>query len=171
MTGIDRRHIVGGLVVGTSLVAAGSAGAQVQSLELSGLKKDSEIACLYHCDFGDPRRIGQMATNISNHLSVYDADPFKIKIVVVAHGQGVKPFLTDLQGTPWSKDEFPPALFTRFADLAKAGVEVYLCRITFKNNKIDLGKARSDSFIKLVPSGVATVAALQAKGFGYMKIG
>ncbi len=172
MTGIDRRHLISGVALGAGMVAAaGSALAQSRTLDLGALKKESDLACAYHCDFGDPKRILQMATNIENHLSVYDADPFKIKIVVVAHGQGIKPFLSDLEGTPWKADQMPPEVFTRFVDLAKVGVEVYLCQITFRNNKIDPAKARADSFIKLVPSGVATVAALQSKGFAYVKVG
>jgi uncharacterized protein len=30
---------------------------------------------------------------------------------------------------------------------------------------------RRDDFVSFVPSGVATVAAMQAKGFAYIKIG
>lgn len=169
---VDRRRLIAGAAAGAGLVAAAARGAaEPGRLALADLKKDADVACLYHCDFGDPKRLLQMATNIDNHLSVYDADPFKLKIVVVAHGQGIKPFLADFEGTPWKADPTPPDVFTRFADLAKVGVEVYLCQITFRNNKIDLAKARSDSFIKLVPSGVATVAALQAKGFAYIKVG
>lgn len=171
MTKIGRRHLVGGLVLGTGVLAGKAALAQAQTIEIGSIRKDTDLACAYHCDFGDPARVGQMITNINNHLSVYDNDPFKIKIVVVAHGQGIKPFLVDLEGTPWAKDAVPPELFLRFSGLAKLGVEIYLCQITFKNNKIDFGKARKDAFIKLVPSGVATIAALQSKGFAYVKVG
>ena len=34
-----------------------------------------------------------------------------------------------------------------------------------------MAKAKKDSFLKFVPSGVATVAELQAKGFAYIKVG
>jgi uncharacterized protein len=37
--------------------------------------------------------------------------------------------------------------------------------------KIDPAKTRKDTFLKFVPSGVATVAELQAKGFAYLKVG
>ncbi len=172
MTGIDRRDLLAGLAVASGAVAAvTTAQAQSRNLDMKALKKDTDIACLYHCDFGDAGRVGQMITNIDNHLSVYDYDPFKAKIVIVAHGQGIKPFLDNLEGTPWAKETPDPALFERFKTLAKLGVEVYLCRITFKRNKIDEGKARNEAFIKLVPSGVATVAELQAKGFAYLKVG
>ncbi len=171
MTKIGRRDVVGGLVLGGGVLAAKAAMAQSQPIDITAIKKDTELACAYHCDFGDPVRIGQMITNINNHMSVYGNDPFKIKIVVVAHGQGIKPFLKDLDGTPWSKETFPPELFERFAGIAKLGVDIYLCQITFKNNKIELDKSRTEPFIKLVPSGVATVAALQSKGFAYLKVG
>lgn len=170
MRSISRRSFAGGLAVG-GIAAAKTVSAAPKPLNLDTLKKETDVACLYHCDFGDPKRITQMTTNIANHLSVYDADPFKLKIVVVAHGQGIKPFLQDLNGTPWDKDQMPETVFQRFADLAKSGVEVYLCEITFRNNKIDIAKARSDDFIRLVPSGVATAAALQSRGFAYIKVG
>lgn len=173
MTDTTRRDIVTGFaIVGGAMAAAGAASAQqLPTLDMTKVKKDTDVACIYHCDFGDPGRIGQMITNIDNHLSVYDYDPFKAKIVVVAHGQGVKPFLDNFQGTPWVNDKHEPALFERFKNLAKLGVEVYLCAITFKRNKIDPAKARSEAFIKMVPSGVATVAELQGKGFAYLKVG
>lgn len=171
MTDFSRRALVGGLALGGGAIATARALAEPKRLDFGGLKKDADIACIYHCDFSEPKRVQQMAGNIANHLSVYDADPFKLKIVVVAHGSGVKPFLTDLEGTPWAGNSMPPEVFQRFKDLAKSGVEVYLCQLTFKNNKIDLAKARSDDFIRLVPSGVATVAALQSLGYAYIKVG
>ena len=55
--------------------------------------------------------------------------------------------------------------------LGKYGVQVYLCQITFKSDKIDFNQAKDAPYIRLVPSGVATVGALQAKGYGYLKVG
>lgn len=172
MIGIDRRDIITGIALaGGTMAAVGSTQAQIAVLDMKTVKKDTDIACAYHCDFGDPGRIGQMITNIDNHLSVYDYDPFKAKIVIVAHGQGIKPFLDNYEGTPWAKDNPAPDLLERFRTLAKLGVEVYLCQITFKRNNIDIAKARAEPFIKLVPSGVATVAELQTRGFAYVKVG
>jgi uncharacterized protein len=48
---------------------------------------------------------------------------------------------------------------------------VYLCNITFERQKIDRELAQKADFIKFVPSGVATLAALQTKGFAYIKVG
>ena len=153
------------------MAAAGTARTAPDVLDLGQIKKDTDVACLYHCDFGDPARFSQMLQNMLNHYSAYEFDSFKLKLVLVAHGAGLKFFLDDLSGTPWEKDKIDPELYKRFAGLTKYGVEGYLCQITYKRLKIDQAKTRKDAFLKFVPSGVATVAELQAKGFGYIKVG
>ena len=167
----SRRGFLGALAVSGATIAASRAVAAPEKVKLSDLKKDTDIACLYHCDFGDPKRFGQLLTNMNNHLSVYEFDNMRVKLVIVTHGAGVQFFLDDLTGTPWADSKIDPELYKRFTGLTKFGVEAYLCEITFKRNKIDLAKAKQDSFLKFVPSGVATVAELQAKGFGYIKVG
>ncbi len=64
-----------------------------------------------------------------------------------------------------------PALFERVTALAKNGLKVHLCEITFQRLKLDKAKVKDAPFISFVPSGVATVAALQSKGFAYLKVG
>src|SRR6187551_2064640 len=108
------------------------AGAAPEKLNLSQLKKDTDIACLYHCDFGDPNRFGQLLTNMNNHLSVYEFDNMRVKLVIVTHGAGVQFFLDDLTDTPWANNKIDPDLYKRFTALTKFGVESYLCEITFK---------------------------------------
>ena len=98
-------------------------------------------------------------------------DTFKLKLVVVAHAAGIKFFLEDRTGTPWEKDNIDPEIYQRFVGLTKYGVEGYLCQITYKRLNIDPAKTRKDAFLRFVPSGVATVAELQAKGFAYLKVG
>jgi uncharacterized protein len=171
MSKTSRRRFLGALAVSGATLAASRATAAPDKLDLAALKKDTDVACVYHCDFGDPRRFSQMLTNINNHLSVYEFDTMKVKIAVVAHGAGLKFFLEDLSETPWAKDEIDPELYKRFVGLSKFGVEAYLCEITYKRQKIDIAKTRKDAFLKFVPSGVATVAELQTKGFAYLKIG
>lgn len=151
--------------------AASPAMAAPRDLKLADLKKEADVACVYHCDFGDPQRFVQMLTNISNHYSAYGADPFALQVVVVAHGPGVKFFLSDLEGTSWREEAMVPKMFERVEDVAKNGLKIHLCEITFSRLKIDKAKARDADFVSFVPSGVATVAALQSKGFAYLKIG
>lgn len=169
----NRREFIGALAASSAALAAsgGSAKAAPEAITFKDFKKDTDVACLYHCDYGDPQRFSQTLQNMSNHYSAYDFDNFKCKLVVVAHGPGVKFFLDDLSGTPWERETIDPDLYKRFVGLTKYGVEAYLCQITYKRLNIDPAKTRKDPFLKFVPSGVATVAELQSKGFGYMKIG
>lgn len=172
MSRIDRRHVLGALAAGGATLAAQAAQAAPSELTLADMTKDTDVACLYHCDFGDDKRYDAMLHNINNHLSVYEFDPFAAKVVIVAHASGIKYHLKTLAGTPWEKNEpIDPELDKRMNALAQYGVEVYLCKITFERSKLDLGLAKDASYIKLVPSGVATVAALQGKGFAYLKVG
>jgi intracellular sulfur oxidation DsrE/DsrF family protein len=165
-----RRGMIGALAAsGASLATTALAAPSL--LDLNTVKKETDVACVYHCDFGDPQRFSQMLQNILNHYSAYEFDGFKLKIVVVAHAAGLKFFLDDLSGTPWEKETINPEIYQRFVGLTKYGVEAYLCQITYKRQNIDLTKTRKDSFLKFVPSGVATVAELQGKGYAYMKIG
>ncbi|MBB6307106.1 DsrE family protein [Xanthobacter tagetidis] len=168
MFNFGRRAFLGTLALaGAAPVAASAA----QSLKLADIRKEADNACLYHCDFGDPPRFVQMLTNISNHYSAYGADPFALQLAVVAHGQGVKFFLEDLDGTTWKDEVMVPSIFEKVDAVAKNGLKIYLCSITFERLKLDKEKVRKAPYIAFVPSGVATVGALQNKGFAYIKIG
>jgi intracellular sulfur oxidation DsrE/DsrF family protein len=168
----SRRGIVGALAAsGAVLASSQGVRAHPAALDLASYKKDTDFACLYHCDFGDSQRFSQMLQNMLNHFSAYDFDTFKLKLVLVAHGAGLKFFLEDRTGTPWEKDTIDPELYKRFVGLTKYGVEAFLCQITYKRFNIDPAKTRKDEFLRFVPSGVATVAELQGKGFAYLKVG
>lgn len=170
MLEVNRRLLIG-LTALLGVGVAAKARAQPATLAPNDLRKETDLAVLYHCDFGDPQRFSQLLGNVNNHMSVYDFDPFKVKIVIVAHSAGIKFFLKDLDGTPWAKETLDPEIAKRIAAVAKYGVEALLCRITFKRLGIDTAKLRDEPYIKMVPSGVATVAELQAKGFAYLKVG
>jgi uncharacterized protein len=167
----SRRGFIGTLALSGAALGVTRLEASPDKLDIAAVKKETEIACLYHCDFGDPQRFSQMLTNINNHLSAYDFDTLRLKIVIVAHGGGIKFFLDDLSGTPWEKETIDPDIYRRFVGLTKFGVEAYLCQITYRRLHIDPAKTRKEAFLWFVPSGVATVAELQAKGFGYLKTG
>jgi intracellular sulfur oxidation DsrE/DsrF family protein len=168
----SRRDVIGALAASGAVLASVSGGrANPVALDLATVKKDTDIACIYHCDFGDPQRFSQMLQNMLNHYSAYEFDTFKLKLVIVAHGPGLKFFLDDLTGTPWEKDRIDPEIYKRLVGLTKYGAEAYLCQITYKRLNIDPAKTKKDEFLKFVPSGVATVAELQTKGFAYLKVG
>jgi intracellular sulfur oxidation DsrE/DsrF family protein len=138
---------------------------------LKDLRKEADVACLYHCDFGDPARFSQMLTNIGNHFDAYGADPFAIQLAIVAHGPGLKFFLSSLEETQWRDEVTVPQIFPRVEALMRSGLRIYLCNVTFERQKIDRALARPAERIEITPSGVATVADLQTKGFAYIKIG
>ena len=168
----SRREIIGAMAAsGAVLASTAGVRANPAPIDLAQIRKETDIACVYHCDFGDPRRFSQMLQNMLNHYAAYEFDSFRLKLVVVAHAAGIKFFLADRTGTPWEQDNIDPEIYQRFVGLTKYGAEGYLCRITYTRLKIDPAKTRKDTFLKFVPSGVATVAELQAKGFGYLKVG
>jgi intracellular sulfur oxidation DsrE/DsrF family protein len=171
MKDTSRRNFIGALALSGAALGATRVGAAPAQLSLSDIKKDTDVACLYHCDFGDVQRFSQMLTNMNNHLSAYEFDPMRVKLVIVTHGPGIKYFLADRSGTPWEKDQIDDDIYKRFVGLTKFGVEAYLCEITYKRLNIDPAKTRTEAFLKFVPSGVATVAELQGKGFAYLKVG
>lgn len=170
-SGASRRGVIAAAASGLLVGAGTSVRAASAQTALSELKKEADIACVYHCDFGDPPRFVQMLTNIANHYSAYGADPFALQLAIVAHGAGVKFFLDNLEETSWRDEIMVPKIFEQVSSVAKNGLRVHLCEITFARLKLAKERARKADFIGFVPSGVAAVAALQAKGFGYMKIG
>jgi intracellular sulfur oxidation DsrE/DsrF family protein len=100
----------------------------------------------------------QMLRNIRNHLN---ADP-KAKIVVVSHAAGVNFMLRD------AKDANGNPFEVTVQDLVSKGVEFRVCEYTLKSRNIDPKKVIEEA--KLVPSGVAEVARLQAQeGYVYLK--
>jgi intracellular sulfur oxidation DsrE/DsrF family protein len=105
MSTTTRRGMIGALAASGATLAATSLKAMPEKLDMASLKKDTDVACLYHCDFGDPRRFSQMLRNMHNHYSAYEFDPFKLKLVTVVHSAGLKFFLEDLSETPWEKGD------------------------------------------------------------------
>jgi uncharacterized protein len=116
-----------------------------------------DIKVVYHINTGLETASAALG-NIRNHLN---ADP-TAKITVVTHGPGID-FL--LEGAKDSKGrEFSGAV----SELANQGVQFKVCNNTLQTRKIDPNKVLMEA--KIVPSGVAEVARLQAKeGFVYVK--
>ena len=118
---------------------------------------DEPIKTVYHLSEGVPQA-SRAVNNIRNHLA---ADP-TAKIVVVTHGLGID-FL--LQGaTNQMEQPFAGAI----GELSAKGVEFRVCNNTLASRKIDPSKVAMEA--KIVPSGVAEVAKLQAReGFVYLR--
>lgn len=118
---------------------------------------DDVIKTVYHMSEGIPQA-SRAINNIRNHLA---ADP-KAKIVVVTHGLGID-FL--LEG---AVNQMEQPFAGAVGELAGKGVEFRVCNNTLVARKIDASKVAMEA--KIVPSGVAEVARLQAReGFVYLR--
>lgn len=128
-------------------------------LALSSLTQaaDEPVRVVYHMSEGVPQA-SRAINNIRNHLA---ADP-TAKIVVVAHGLGIDFLMKDAMNQ--MEQPFGPAI----ADLAAKGVEFRVCNNTLVARKLDANRVVTEA--KVVPSGVAETANLQAKqGFVYLR--
>jgi uncharacterized protein len=116
----------------------------------------AQIKVVYHLSEGIPQATRAIG-NIRNHLA---ADP-DVKIVVVTHGAGIDFLLDGAVNT--QKQPFAGSI----SDLANKGVEFRVCNNTLTSRNISPDKVAMEA--KIVPSGVAEVARLQAKeGFVYL---
>jgi intracellular sulfur oxidation DsrE/DsrF family protein len=115
-----------------------------------------QVKVVYHLSEGTTqasRAIG----NIRNHLA---ADP-TAKIVVVAHGAGID-FMLEGATDPKGK-----SFVGGIGELSGRGVEFRVCNNTLVTR--DIAKEKVAMEAKIVPSGVAEVANLQAKeGYVYL---
>ena len=115
------------------------------------------VKVVYHVNESGDQALNALR-NIGNHLT---ADP-KAKIVVVAHAGGIN-FLLD-----GAKDKNGNPYEVTVQQLVPKGVEFRICAFTLQRNNIDPKRVIEEA--KLVPSGVAEVARLQAQeGFVYLK--
>jgi len=114
-----------------------------------------EAKVVYHINDASVARAAM--NNINNELNASPTD----KIVVVAHGKGIDFLLND------AKDD-KGAYESQVAALKNRGVDFRVC-----NNTLQARKLGPDAVImeaKVVPSGVAELARLQAKeGYVYIK--
>jgi intracellular sulfur oxidation DsrE/DsrF family protein len=116
----------------------------------------AQIKVVYHLSEGVAQATRAVG-NIRNHLA---ADP-TAKIVVVTHGAGIDFLLDGALNT--QKQPFAGSI----SDLANKGVEFRVCNNTLVSRNISPDKVVMEA--KVVPSGVAEVARLQAKeGFVYL---
>ncbi|MEY3669925.1 MAG: hypothetical protein RL258_1320 [Pseudomonadota bacterium] len=115
------------------------------------------VKTVYHMSEGIPQA-SRGLNNIRNHLA---ADP-SAKIVVVAHGLGIDFLIAG------AANQMEQPFAGAIADLSNRGVEFRVCNNTLVSRKIDPSKMAMEA--KIVPSGVAEVANLQAReGFVYLR--
>jgi hypothetical protein len=125
-------------------------------LASAAVAASGQIKVVYHLN--DSANASAALSNIRNHLA---AAP-KAKIVVVTHGPGID-FLIDGAKNPTGNPYDVPV-----QELTERGVEFRVCKNTLEGRKIDKSKLVSEA--RIVPSGVAEIARLQAEeGYVYLK--
>lgn len=149
----SRRFFIRSLNAAGFILVMGLAGLPARAAEAA----PAVVKVVYHLSEGIPQAARAMG-NIRNHLS---ADP-TAKIVVVTHGAGID-FLLD------GAESAPGKPFTgSIGELAGRGVEFRVCNNTLVARQISPDKLAMEA--KIVPSGVAEVARLQAKeGYAYLR--
>lgn len=116
----------------------------------------AETKAVYHIN--DSAVAGAAMNNVKNHLSA-DSDA---KIIIVTHGKGIDFLLdgaADKNGNPYN---------ISVEELQAKGVEFRVCNNTLISRKIDPKTVLPGA--KIVPSGVAELAKVQAReGYVYVK--
>ena len=150
------RHLLLPAVLLASAFSAGCVAIDVKEHARAPVAQ-ANVKVVYHMSEG-LAQASRGLNNIRNHLQ---ADP-TAKVVVVTHGDGILFLLdgaTDAKGQPFD---------AQVDALASAGVEFKVCNNTLVQRKIPAEKVIMNA--KIVPSGVAEVARLQAReGFVYLK--
>ena len=115
------------------------------------------VKVVYHVNEGIPQAVRALG-NIRNHLN---ADP-TAKIIVVTHGAGIDFLLEGAQNAQGMK------FSSLVGDLVSKGVQFEVCKNTLDARGIPENQVIMEA--KIVPSGVAEIAKLQARErFVYLK--
>ncbi|MDA8127809.1 MAG: DsrE family protein [Betaproteobacteria bacterium] len=143
------------LLAALLLASAPMAHAAAQAADAASATAPYQEKVVYHIN--DSSRARMALNNVRNHL---DASP-DAKIVVVAHGKGIDFLLNDAKD---DKGAYEPLV----AALKNRGVDFRVCNNTLKSR--NLGPDAVIMEARVVPSGVAEIARLEAKeGYVYIK--
>lgn len=113
---------------------------------------------VYHVNYSDLKRQKGALRNAQNHINAVGKD--KIDLRIVMHGGGHTMLLSankDLE------------LQNKIVSLKEQGVKMQMCANTIRGKKLDKKQLFGLQDSDVVPSGVAEIAALQAKGYAYVK--
>ena len=117
---------------------------------------------VYHVD--DIAMAGAAFRNIKNHLNALGDE--NADIIVVTHSSGAFALVDGAMGKK-DKDGKPYNFSDQIAALADRGVKFEICANTIRGKKIP--KDKINLHAEVVPSGVAQIAALEQKGYVYIR--
>ncbi len=125
---------------------------------------------VYHINYDNAQAQAGALRNIQNHINAVGADNLDLKIVM--HGNGLSLLLEPdaLEKTKLKSANATDTMQAKISGLKDQGVDFNVCANTLKGKKIsyqdDLYDVEKED---IVPSGVAELAHLQAKGYTYIK--
>jgi intracellular sulfur oxidation DsrE/DsrF family protein len=107
--------------------------------------------------------------NIQNHINAVGAGNLEVQVVM--HGDGLSLLLPpdEVDGTKMQQGNADDQMQARIAGLKQQGVAFKICANTLKGREVDLMALYDADAADVVPSGVAELSKLQAKGFTYLK--
>jgi hypothetical protein len=114
---------------------------------------------VYHVNSDDTKQLNATLGNIQNHINAVGKENLDLRVVMHGNGLGL------LQ-----QANADPEMQSKVINLKKQGIHFNVCANTLKGKKINYKNDLYDvSEQDIVPSGVAEIAALQAKGYSYVK--
>jgi intracellular sulfur oxidation DsrE/DsrF family protein len=126
---------------------------------------------VYHINYDNPKKQAGTLRNIQNHINAVGAENLDLKVVL--HGNGLSLLLDPDSLAKLKKFKQANAnekMTAKIDGLKNQGVEFNVCANTVKGRKVDMDTDLHDVDKEdIVPSGVAEVAYLQAKGYSYVK--
>lgn len=139
-----------------SMMAAAFALGLAANAQAAGYDKQKVV---YHVNGSDAKEQKATLRNIQNHINAVGKDNLELRVVM--HGGGVSMLQTA------QKDEDMKGSIEK---LKLQGIQFNVCANTLKGKKLNYKSDLYDVSEKdIVPSGVAEIAALQQKGFVYVK--
>lgn len=131
----------------------------------------SKQKVVYHINYDDPKQQKSALGNIQNHINAVGAENMDIKVVL--HGNGLSLLLEpdSLSHLPKFKSaNADQNMLPRIDNLKSQGVVFNVCNNTVQGRKVNVNKDLYDVVESdIVPSGVAELSHLQAKGYTYIK--
>ncbi len=124
---------------------------------------------VYHINYDNPKAQAGALRNIQNHINAVGADNLDLKIVL--HGKGLTLLLEPdaAKNTKLKSGNATDAIQAKVSGLKDQGVGFNVCANTLRGKKISYENDLYDvSTADIVPSGVAELTYLQAKGYTYI---
>ncbi len=139
----------------------------ISSVANAGSYGTQKIA--YHVNYDTAKRQTGALRNIQNHINAVGAKNLDLRVIM--HGKGLSMLLLpeEASNTKLPLGNANNKQQASIANLKKQGVTFKVCANTLKGKKIDIDQLYDAENSDIVPSGVAEVAHLQARGFSYLR--